>query len=180
MRIQITGKSFTITDTLKSHIEEKVKSITTYFDNVIDVHITLYKEKYRYQTEINLHCKGNDFIVNNSEKDIYYSVDNAVDKLEKQLKRYKGKVYKKTGKPKEEIFEEIEARADNREQEINQPRIFHMEDQIYAKPMTVDEAVIHLGSEGENVVVFHNSLNGNIGIVFRRQDGNIGFIEPPR
>lgn len=180
MRIQITGKSFNILDSLKDHIEEKIKSINNYYDNVIDVKVTLFKEKYLYKTEITLHSKGSDFVVSDSQKEVYYSFDSAFEKLEKKIKRYKDKTYKKTVKPKEEIFEEIEAKNALIDTEDNAPRIIRMSDKIPAKPMTLDEAVINLSQEHENILVFQNSMNGNIGIVFRRNDGNIGFIEPQR
>lgn len=98
MRITTTARHFELTPALQEHIEEGLEKLRRYFDPLLTGHVTLTVEKHDHVAEISLHANGVDFNGHGKSEDMYVSVDLAVDKLERQLKKYKGKVRSHKGK----------------------------------------------------------------------------------
>lgn len=92
MRIEITSKSLELTDSLKSHIEQRMAKLKRYFDGVLDVHVILRVERFTHRFEITLHGQGFDFFSDGHAQDLYAAFDIAADKMERQVKKLKDRI----------------------------------------------------------------------------------------
>ena len=98
MQIKTTARNFELTPALREHIEEKLEKLNRIFDQILTSHVTLTVERHDHVAEISLHGKPVDLNGHGRSNDMYVSVDLAVDKLERQLKKYKGKLRNHKGK----------------------------------------------------------------------------------
>jgi len=92
MRMNITARHFEIDGELEEHIHERLMTLKKYFDKVIDAHVILAVEKYRHTAEITLMVSGITLASKEESENMRLSIDRAVSKLERQVKRYKGKL----------------------------------------------------------------------------------------
>jgi putative sigma-54 modulation protein len=91
MNLNLTGHHVEITSAMRDYITAKLARITRHFDNVIDVSVILSVEKLRQKAEANVHVRGKDIFVETEGVDMYASIDNLVDKLDRQILRHKEK-----------------------------------------------------------------------------------------
>ncbi len=99
MQITTTARHFELTPALKDHIEERMGRLKRYFDQILKSHVTLSVQKHEHVADVWLHGNGVDFKGHGKSEDMYVSVDLAVDKLERQVKKYKEKTRSHKGKP---------------------------------------------------------------------------------
>lgn len=92
MNITTTARHYDLAPALKDYAEGKVQNLKRYFDHIVNANLVFSLEKYRHRVEITLHVNGRDFISAEESDDMYAAVDGSVDKLERQLRRHKGKV----------------------------------------------------------------------------------------
>lgn len=172
MNIIVNGRHFEVTPALRSYAEEKLGKFDRYLSNITEAVITLTVEKYRHKVEVLLKANGMLIQAEGVTGEIYSSIDEVVEKLEKQVKRYKEKLCshrKGEGKPA--------APPSAPEQEsgvIIKRKRFDM------KPMTPDEAAMQMELLDKNFFVFSNHATGEINVIYRRNDGNFGLIEPAK
>lgn len=98
MQITTTARHFELTAALRGHIDERLQKLRRYFDRILKAHVTLTVQKHDHVAEISLHGNGVDFNGHGKSEDMYVSVDLAVEKLERQLKRHKEKIRSHKGK----------------------------------------------------------------------------------
>jgi len=175
---KLVGRDIDITDALKSYVERKTERLDRYFDQIVDAKVVLslagspHVER-RAKAEIQLNVPGGLIRVEESDPDMYAAIDRAVEVLEKQLKRFKGRLLGKRHSgsrmppppPVEEEPEEFEP-------EIVRVKRFEM------KPMTPEDAAMQMEALGHTFFVFRNSDTDQINVIYRRHDGNYGLIEP--
>jgi putative sigma-54 modulation protein len=92
MRINITARHFELTQALEDHVRDRLWTLKKYFDRLINAHVILSVEKYRQIAEITLKVSRLTLASKEESENMYTSVDHAVDKLERQVKRYKGRL----------------------------------------------------------------------------------------
>ncbi len=151
---------------------KKVDGLSRYFDQIISVDAILEVERGRHKVELIGHLVNRKIIkAEASTGDMYASVDQAVDKLQRQLVKYKEqlRVERKTGRP-----EATPSPADD-----DAPRIVRMET-YFRKPMSPEEAALQLESSGREFLVFFNAEDDSPAVIFRRGDGEYGLILPRR
>jgi putative sigma-54 modulation protein len=102
---------------------------------------------------------------------MYASIDLVVEKLEKQIERYKGRLYRRLGRQNTEV------KAGDNKKEEDGPRIVRTK-RFAMKPMSVDEAVMQMNLLGHSFFVFTNADTEKVNVVYRRKDGRYGLIEP--
>jgi putative sigma-54 modulation protein len=176
MNLSITFRHVEPVEALKGYAVEKVDRLKKYFDGVVDGHVILGQEKIRHTAEVTLQANG--FRVNAKEQssDFYTAIDSVVDKLERQLKRYKEKLKRHkplTNRERRSLQERIYAYESFEEAA---PRV--IETQHYTTvPMTIDEAVMEMDLTDRSFMVF-NDDDGKVKVVYRREDGHYGLIEP--
>ena len=92
MNLQVSGHHLDITPALRDYVTGKLERITRHFDNVIDVNVILSVEKLKQKAEVTVHLAGKDVYVETVDEDLYAAVDGLVDKLERQVQKYKQKL----------------------------------------------------------------------------------------
>jgi len=101
MRINITARHFELTKVLEEHIRDRMWTLKKYFESIINAHVILSVEKYRHTAEITLKVSGLTLASKEESENMYTSIDHAVDKLERQVKRYKQKLQNHKARKKE-------------------------------------------------------------------------------
>ncbi|QWF71177.1 ribosome-associated translation inhibitor RaiA [Methylomonas paludis] len=91
MQISITGHHVEVTDSLKSHIEDKIGILKRHFDNVVDIHVILTVEKLEQKAEATVQISGAKLFAEDVQADMYVAIDNMVDKLDRQIVKFKEK-----------------------------------------------------------------------------------------
>lgn len=184
MQVSITGRHIELTEPLKNYVQDKLQHLKHSFDQVVDVHVVLSVEKFRQQCEITLQANGITIHGSHETEDMYASIDGAIDKLNRQLKRYRAKLKKHQSEHGQRKGREIKVNhqvlayatvADELPAD-HAPEVIE-EQQIYAKPMSVDEAIMQLELSGRNELVFTNQDTEKLNILSRRQDGTVSCIE---
>ncbi len=92
MQTNIAGHHVDVTPALKTYIENKLKRIERHFDHVVDAHVVLAVEKQRSKAEATIHVTGQNIHAEANHEDMYAAIDAMVDKLDRQVKRYKEKI----------------------------------------------------------------------------------------
>ena len=186
MQYQITGKQIDI-GTLQEHVEESLSSVVEkYAERPTDAQITFSKSAHEHVCEVTVHLStGLTASAKAQAVEIYAAFDSASDKMEKQLRRYKRRLkdhHRDRTEPVElmggasYILASSDA-GDEPEPESLQPVIVaEMETKIPS--LSVGEAVMQMELAGSPVLVFKNEGAGRTNVVYRRDDGNIGWIDP--
>ncbi|MBR7164794.1 MAG: ribosome-associated translation inhibitor RaiA [Clostridia bacterium] len=176
MTINYKGKNIEVTPALKEHAEKKIGRLNRIMD-IDKVTVTLIAEGNREKAEVSMMIKGYLLRGEDSGQDVFAAIDTVVDKLEKQLVKYKEKLQRKTKKDKGKIAEAAveEVAYAELEDELVRTKRFPV------KPMTVDEAIMQMNMIGHSFFVFSNSENEEeINVVYVRNDGKYGLIVPEK
>lgn len=187
MQISINGKQMDLGDALRTHIKDKIEDINEkYFNRAIDAIITLSPEGSAFtKSHVSIRV-GKDITVMADAKDTdpYASFDSAAEKVEKQLRRYKRRLRdhherleEANAIPAQNYVLSSEPEFQDEEPESKEPVI--VADMIMnIQSMSVSEAVMRLNLSGENALMFRNPKHEGLNMVYRRSDGNIGWVDP--
>ena len=188
MRYQITGKQIDIGEALQTHVKNSLGAVVDkYAGRPTDAMIVFSKSGYEYVCEATVHLStGLTAQAKAHASEIYASFDGCAEKMEKQLRRYKRRLkdhHKERAAPVELLAASsyILAASDEPEEaepDTLQPMIIaEMETKIPS--LSVGEAVMQMELAGAPVLVFRNEKQASgVNIVYRREDGNIGWIDP--
>ncbi len=187
MQIQITGKNIDVGDALRTHIEDRLEGdVAKYFDGVVNGHVTVLKEHSEFRCECNLHLStGMSLQTEGRSGDAHAAFDKAAERLEKRLRRYKRRLKDHHARSSAKEVAALDAaayiiaqEADTAEepQDLSPPIIAESVERI--PDLTVGEAVMKLDISDVPVVVFRNAGHGGMNVIYRRADGNIGWIDP--
>ncbi len=180
MLVTTTFRHMEQSDALKSYAEEKLDRVAKYIDEPTTAQVFFTVEKIRHIVEIVVSAKGINTKASEATNDMYAAVDAVIDKIERQLKRYKEKI--KAHKPNgEERGRQISKKIVQAEsiETSGEPVIIRTKTET-AKPMSVDEAVMQMDLLHKDFIVFTDSSSSEIHVLYRRKDGNFGLIEPHR
>jgi len=172
MNILVNGRHLEITPALKNYAEEKIKKFERYASDITEATVTLSVEKYRHKAEVQLKTGGMLIQAESVTGEIYSAIDEVSEKLDRQVKKYKEKLVshrKSPGKSTETAFEPSSLHEGAR---IIKNKRFEL------KPMSPDEASMQMELLDKSFFVFINDISGDINVIYRRQDGNFGLIEP--
>lgn len=184
MKITLTGKQVDIGDRLRSHVEESIlNSVNKYFSAPISCTVAFSKEGEDFSAEVTVHPSKNIILKGTGEaSDPYSAFDNANTHIATRLRRHKTKLNDHKGKTglaelaSEAVFS-LNENEDEVEIDENAPlTIAEMDANLPV--CTVSEAVMFMDLANECAILFRNSANGHINMVYRRKDGNIGWVEP--
>jgi len=182
MQVSITGRHVDLTEPMKAYVDDKLQHLKHSFDHVVDVHVVLSVEKFRQRCEVSMQASGINIHGSHETEDMYASIDGVVDKLNRQLKRYRAKLRRHRGDPvgrEIKVSHKVLDMAHEKDEltEDHQPETLRHE-QIDAKPMSVDEAVMQLELGSRDVLFFTNGQTEQLNAVYRRPDGALSWIEP--
>ena len=172
MKIIVNGRHLEITPALKSYAEEKLNKFDRYLSQITEATVTLSIEKYRHKAEVLLKANGVMIQAEGVTGEIYASIDQVVEKLEKQVKKYKEKMCShRKGEGKGPA---VPAKPEPEQGKIIKKKRFDM------KPMSPDEAAMQMELLDKVFFVFTNQSTGEINVIYKRNDGNFGLIEPAK
>ncbi len=178
MQIQVTFRHVEPSESVKEYAREKVGKIQKYLDGPIEANITLGVEKHRHEADVVIIANGFKIHGQETTGDLFSAIDLVMDKLDKQVKRYRDKL--KTAGRGNKKATEVPFKVDVFEAESvseDKPRIITTKS-LTAKPMDADEAAMQLDLSRDDFLVFLNSRTEVLNVIYRRADGNFGLIEP--
>ncbi|WP_101066873.1 ribosome hibernation-promoting factor, HPF/YfiA family [Roseovarius salinarum] len=187
MRYQISGKQIDIGDALQTHVKEELgTAVAKYAERPTDAHIIFSKSANEFVCESIVHLStGLTAQAKAHAHEIYSAFDKCCDKLEKQLRRYKRRLkdhHRERAQPVElsgassYILATGDGGEDSEPESLQPVIVAEMETKIPS--LSVGEAVMQMELAGAPVLVFHNEKNDGLNVVYRRDDGNIGWIDP--
>jgi ribosomal subunit interface protein len=195
MTIRVSGKSISVGEALRSRVSERTEEVLRkYFDGNYSGHFTLSKDGFGFRADCSLHLdSGITLEAESNAADAYASADQALLQIEKRLRRYKSRLKdRSTRKAHAEVnaIAELTAPLDMPSYVIEAPGDEEHPEEAYnpviiaeattaMKRLSVSEAVVELDLTGAPVVVFLHGGSGRVNIIYRRADGNIGWIDPP-
>lgn len=174
MRITVSGKNIDITDALKDRVNKKLSKFDKFFGAETEAHATLSVERDRHIFEVTIPFNGIILRGEDATDDMYSSIDNVMEKLERQIRKQKTKLERKLKDYNlkfDTLFENIPG-EDEDEVEIVKTKKFAI------KPMPAEEAAMQMELLGHNFFVFSNSDTEEVNVIYKRKDGNYGLIEP--
>jgi ribosomal subunit interface protein len=185
MHIKINGKQIDIGDALRTYVEERLGALVEkYFDNAVDSTVTFSRDAHLYRCAAEVHLPtGIHAQATASADDIYASFDGCVERIEKQLRRYKRRLkdhHAQRGTP----VEALQASAyviqggDHDEEPANLDPVIVAEMTMDIKTISVGEAVMQMELAHAPFLMFRNERHGGFNVVYRRDDGNIGWVDP--
>jgi putative sigma-54 modulation protein len=208
MQMNITFRQFGASDSLKEYAREKVDRVNRLLDRAGEAHVVLSLERHLHHADITIHSGS--WVLRGREKseDMYASIDLAMDKIERQLRRYKDKLKTHHGRERvhhrqdlvnqlsrvrHAVFEMPGEEYNPPEPEQVQPPAPAPKDtkaepaseprmlrttHLTVKPMKVEEAVMQMNLMNNDFYVFHNVETDAMSVLYRRKDGQYGLIEP--
>jgi ribosomal subunit interface protein len=194
MSFRISGKNLDIGEALRNRVGDRVAEATAkYFDGGYSGHVTVAKDGYGFRTECAVHLdSGVTFRTEAMAADAYASADQAAERVEKRLRRYKRWLKGRNaargghanGNGADEGFDApsyvIAAPDEDAEHDTAEFNpVIIAESTTTLERLSVSEAVIELDMTGAPVVVFRHAATGRVNIVYRRGDQNVGWVDPP-
>lgn len=187
MQVHISAKQVAVSDTLREHVERRLSSmVEKYFANPIDAHVAVSRAGHAFRTDCSVHVGHGIHAQSHAETDdIAASCDAAVNRLEKQLRRYKRRLRdhhtrQRTLTNKIETAQDYVLAAEPEDEEV--PETFQpvvvAETTTKIHTLTVGEAVMRMDLAELPILLFRNSAHGELNVVYRRSDGHIGWIDP--
>lgn len=189
LKYNIRGENLEVTDAIKAYIEKKVSKLERYFERppTSDVYVNL--GSYNDEKVIEVTIPMTNLLLRGEERhgDLYAAIDLVVDKLERQIRKYKTKVNRKNrqGGSAKHMFAELEREAAQDQAQLEAEVAEEDEGleivrtkQFDLKPMDSEEAILQMDMLGHTFYVFENSVSGDTNVVYRRRDGRYGLIEP--
>ena len=174
MKIKIAGRHTDASPALRDYVIEKTEALERFFDRIISVDVVLSVEKERQIADFHAHLTNRKRINAREEStDMYASIDKAIDRLKRQLVKFKDQLQDVKDRSSGGI------QTDESEEAIPGKRIIRSE-AYFQKPMTVEEATLQLEAIEKEFLVFVDIETDEIAIIYRRRDGNFGLIEPRR
>lgn len=178
MQLIISGKNLEVSDWLKEYVEKKIGKLDRYLPSLTEARVELALENTRNVNQsqvVQVTLRSNGTIMRGEERssDFTVAVDTVAEKLYKQIERFKGK--HTHGRPQgEKASLPPEAALPS---QAEAPRIVRTK-RFHTPPMTAEEAIEQMELLGHNFFVFANREHGKINVLYRRNDGNYGLIEP--
>jgi len=179
MRISITGKNIEVSEYLQDLVEKKVGKLERYFPKDTEALVTMAVERNRHIVEVTIPFDGGIIRGEEVTGDMYASIDNVLDKLEKQIIRHRTKLEKGLKSGAFKYDEPLFGGSYEEDAEDEGPSIVRVK-RFSLKPMSEEEAMLQLQLLGHDFFVFENAQTGDVNVLYARKDGNFGLIEPER
>lgn len=188
MEIRISGKQIDVGDALSTHVKDNmIAAVAKYFDRPVNATVVFSRRGHEFKCDSSVHLSTGLTAQSHAVSgEIYSAFDQATDKIEKQLRRYKRRL-KDHHQKRQDPIEKIEAAAyvlQGHDEDAENTEVNGMQPVIVAEmttniqSLTVGEAVMQMELSHSQFLMFKNDANGRLNIVFQRDDGNIGWIDP--
>jgi len=173
MNIIIRGKHIELTDALKEYVMKRVGKLAKYSDEFMDVQVTLLVERDRHRVEVTAPIHGMILRGEEETEDMYSSIDMVVEKLERQIDKYRTRINKRmrTKVLKDHEPKQVAVNDEPREEIVRNKK-------FPAKPMSVEEAIMQMNLVGHTFFVFTNAESQEMNVVYLRNNGDYGLLQP--
>lgn len=184
MTIQIAGRHLDVGDALRERISDGLEAaVTKYFDRSFDANVTVEKRGHEVITECNVHLPSGIVLQSTgAASDPYASLEDSLEKMEKRVRRYHRRLkdhHKRSPLPSEPANAFILKGSDEEAPEDKgEAPLIVAESASDVKTMSVSEAVMQLELSDTPAVLFRNVKHSGLNMVYRRKDGNIGWVDP--
>ncbi len=186
MNCVIRGHNLQVTDALRDFIERKLSKLERYFDNSakVEAYVSLNVLKDGHKVEVTIPFPGLLVRAEELSEDMYASVDLVVEKLERQIRKYKTRVNRRS-RQDAGLRNKLKENASNKnipvatldEEDDSNYKIVRTK-RFNLKPMDTEEAILQMELLGHNFFVFTNAVTDQVNVIYRRKDGKVGLIEP--
>jgi len=187
MQLTVKGKQLDVGDALRTHVDQTLDTITgKYFNGAIDATVVLSREAHLFRADVSIHVGRNLQMQSTAEADgPYQAFDQAADRMAKRLRRYKRRLtdHHKDLAPEPSLpasayvlMAEPEDEADAAEEPAQPVVVAEMTTPI--DTLTVSQAVMRLDLADLPALMFRNRAHGGLNMVYRRSDGNVGWVDP--
>lgn len=179
MDITVTGRHVAATPAIKEYCTKKLEHIHIDFPRILSAHFILDVDKFRQSAELVLACTSHITIeATEVSEDLYASIDKVVDKVARQMRKYKTKIQRHRPRNLETFHVDESVLTHDLHEDEGSHRVVHTE-KFAIKPMFVDEAVLQMElSESNHFLVFLNADTEKVNVLYRRKKGDFGLIEP--
>lgn len=179
MKFEYTGRHMDVTQGIRSHVEDHFHKLDHIFtDPTVHAHVILEVEKNRHIGEVLVHWRDHTLTAKDSNADMYQALTRAISKIEKQAIKLKEKVIDRKQGAKR--LSAVAPQPDGQDAVVASPapaRIIAAR-RYAVKPMTAEEAAMRLTDEPNQFLVFRDADTDQLGVIYKRKDGNFGLIEP--
>ena len=181
IRVVVKGKNLDVTPALREYAQKKVRKTAKFFDEPHEplAEVVLKLERELQIAEITLQVGGLLVRGEGRTEDMYASMDEAIDRIERQIRKHKTRFQKRQQGPGlGELAGNGALQAPgSRKSEVTPPRIVRTK-RFAVKPMSVEEAVLQMDLLGHDFFVFGNAVTNEVNVVYKRRSGDYGLIEP--
>jgi len=177
MQTSVTFKNLNTSDHLKAYVQEKLNRFDRFLDNPAEASVVLSVEKFRHIAEINI--TGDRLNINGKEEttDMYSAIDMVLAKLDKQIKKNKEKFRDYRNSLKSKSKNPATDTGIPEDSDVS-PSLDIKVKHIEYKPMDIEEAVMQMELVNEHFLVFTNARSSRVNVLYRRNDGHFGLIQP--
>ncbi len=176
MQLLITARHMELTEALKDYLRNKIDRLNKYTNEIIEANAILSVEKYRHSAEITLRVNGTIFNSVDITENMYNSIDRVVDKLERQLRKFKEK--RKGHKHKRETAAPIDIFTPDTSDTLVKDMRFVKNIKVPLRHMDIKEAIDNLEFAEERCFIFANVKTNQINVIFKNDEGKIILLEP--
>lgn len=184
MSISISGKQTKVGKSLSFYVEENIeKSLKKYFERFISIDVLFSKQSFNFKCELNIHLETNMYINTiGLSNDAYGAFNIANEKIKKRMRRYHRKIvdHRKRKKTKNSVANlfTIKESGDKRNTSINDEPVIIAETKVDIEILSVSQAIMIMNLKEQNAILFKNSQSKKLNLLYKRNDGNITWIEP--
>jgi putative sigma-54 modulation protein len=177
MLIEVSFKHMEQSEPLRDYVTEKLEKVLKPLIEPVSAQAVLHVEKYRHIAKVNVHANG--IVIKGKEEtnDMYSSIDLVLDKLDRQVKKFKEKIMRhgdreavREFRASHTVFPELG--TESLESDVIKRK------EIILKPISVDEAIMQMELMNKNFLLFNNSQSNQLNVIYVRDDGLFGLIEP--
>lgn len=204
MQFAVTFRHMEPTDALKSYARERMERVRKYLPDPIACHVVLSTERHNHRIDVSFQLhNGLSIAGHETTENMYSSIDLCIAKIERQVRKYKGKLEGMRARPHhvvplpwshsiiDEAFQETNGHNDvngnghakavtRADQPHPQPEFTVVKtEKFHAQPMSVSDAIVQLNLLHEPFLVFRHDTDGRVAVVYKREDGSYGLIETP-
>ncbi|MEA5576409.1 ribosome hibernation-promoting factor, HPF/YfiA family [Anabaena sp. UHCC 0451] len=186
MKLVIHGKNIEITDAIREYVHQKIEKAVNHFQNItneVDVHLSVARNpriSTKQAAEVTIYANGSVIRAEESSENLYASIDLVADKIARQLRKYKERRQDHKTQPiptteaviAEPVADLIGDRTPELPGEVVRTKYFSM------PPMTLAEAQEQLQLVGHDFYMFRNAETGEINVIYERNHGGFGVIQP--
>ncbi|MBI3932014.1 MAG: ribosome-associated translation inhibitor RaiA [Acidobacteria bacterium] len=181
MTLEFTGRQTEVSPELRRLAERKLKKLEKVLPGITHVHVVLASDKHRQIAEVSVHSRNLHLTATEETGDFAASLGTVLDKLTRQAQKHMGKIKHRKRRSASSkataLWSGVLAAGPAPADGGDGPRVIRSR-RFVVKPMTVDEAVMEVGTSDDGFLVFRDAATERVNVLYRRKDGNLGLIEP--